>query len=66
MLLSALTEILGVNKFAAKLVTEITFFTLSFLAQHFWIFCGNSAEKQRFPAGNAFAQQRTQKWFHEK
>ncbi|BAK97941.1 hypothetical protein OBV_07430 [Oscillibacter valericigenes Sjm18-20] len=34
-LLSFLTEILAVDKFAAKLVTEITFFTLSFLAQHF-------------------------------
>jgi putative flippase GtrA len=37
-LLSFLVNSLGCNKFAAKLVTEITFFTLSFLAQRFWIF----------------------------
>ena len=65
-LLSALTEILGVNKFAAKLVTEITFFTLSFLAQHFWIFRGNSAEEQDSAADDAFPRQRIPRWFHEK
>lgn len=65
-LLSVFTKILGVNKFAAKLVTEITFFTLSFLAQHFWIFRGNSAEKQNSAVGDAFPRQRIPRWFHGK
>ena len=38
LLLSFLVNGLGCNKFAAKLVTEATFFTLSFLGQRFWIF----------------------------
>ncbi|MEA4965549.1 MAG: bifunctional glycosyltransferase family 2/GtrA family protein [Oscillospiraceae bacterium] len=38
LLLSALVNLLGWNRFAAKLLTELTFFTLSFLAQRFWIF----------------------------
>lgn len=38
LLLSFLVNTLGFNKFAAKLVTELTFFTLSWLAQRFWIF----------------------------
>lgn len=37
-LLSLLVNVLGWNKFAAKLITELTFFTFSFLAQRFWIF----------------------------
>jgi len=37
-LLSFMVNSLGVNKFAAKLVTELTFFSLSFLVQRFWIF----------------------------
>lgn len=65
-LLSALTEILDINKFTAKLVTEITFFSLSFLAQHFWIFRGKSAEEQDSAAGNAFRRQSRQEWFYEK
>lgn len=37
-LLSWLVNGLGVNKFAAKIVTEITFFTISWCAQKFFIF----------------------------
>lgn len=44
--------------FAAKLVTEITFFSLSFLVQHFWIFRGKSAEEQNSAAGAAFYRER--------
>lgn len=38
LLISWLVNGLGWNRFAAKLLTEVTFFTLSYLAQHFWIF----------------------------
>lgn len=38
LLLSALVNGLGFNRFAAKLVTEVTFFTFSYLAQRFLIF----------------------------
>lgn len=41
LLLSWLVGDVGINKFAAKLVTEITFFTLSWLAQKFVIFRKN-------------------------
>ena len=37
-LLSFLVNGLGANKYAAKIVTELTFFTLSWLGQRFWIF----------------------------
>lgn len=37
-LLSILTGTFGINKFAAKIVTEILFFTFSFIVQRFWIF----------------------------
>lgn len=37
-LLSVLVNNLGMNKFAAKLVTELTFFALSWLVQRFFIF----------------------------
>ena len=37
-LLSFLVNSLGFNKYAAKLLTEVTFFTISFLGQRFWIF----------------------------
>ncbi len=38
LLITFLVETLGVNRYIAKLVTEITFFTLSWLAQKFIIF----------------------------
>lgn len=38
LLISFLVNGLGVNRFAAKLVTEVTFFSISFIAQRFWIF----------------------------
>jgi len=38
LLLSWLVGSVGVNKFAAKILTEITFFTLSWLVQKFIIF----------------------------
>jgi len=38
LLLSFMVNTLGFDKFAAKLVTEVTFFTFSWLAQRFWIF----------------------------
>lgn len=38
LLLSFLVERLGINRFAAKLVTEVTFFLFSWLAQRFLIF----------------------------
>lgn len=37
-LLSFLVNSLGVNQFAAKLATELTFFALSWAGQRFWIF----------------------------
>lgn len=37
-LLTLLTEVLGINRYLAKLVTEITFFTASWLIQKFVIF----------------------------
>ena len=37
-LLSFLVSGLGVDKYAAKLVTELTFFSLSWLGQKYWIF----------------------------
>ena len=37
-LLSFLVNSLGWNRYAAKLITELTFFTLSWLGQRFWIF----------------------------
>ena len=45
LLVSFLVNSLGVNLFAAKLVTELVFFLLSWLAQHFWIFRKNHAAK---------------------
>lgn len=42
-LLSFLVNSLGVNQFAAKLVTELTFFILSWAGQRFWIFRRQSA-----------------------
>lgn len=38
LLLSAMVNLLHINKYIAKLVTEVTFFTLSFIGQRFWIF----------------------------
>jgi glycosyltransferase involved in cell wall biosynthesis len=37
-LLSVLVERCGWNRYAAKLLTELTFFSISWLAQKFWIF----------------------------
>ncbi|WP_283609379.1 bifunctional glycosyltransferase family 2/GtrA family protein [Faecalispora anaeroviscerum] len=37
-LLSFLVNSLGINQFTAKLATELTFFTLSWAGQKFWIF----------------------------
>ncbi|MDN5352282.1 MAG: hypothetical protein PWQ12_1202 [Clostridiales bacterium] len=54
LLLSFLVNGMGVNKFAAKLFTEVTFFTLSWLAQRFIIFKKNvpraPGEKPKRPA----------------
>lgn len=49
LLLSWLVSGLGINKFAAKIVTEITFFALSWAAQKFLIFRKKPAVKR--PAG---------------
>ena len=38
LLLSAMVNNLGINKYAAKIITEITFFTLSWITQKFIIF----------------------------
>lgn len=46
-LLSFLVNTLGANRFAAKLVTEVTFFTLSWLAQRFWIFRKKAARTEK-------------------
>ena len=46
LLLSFLVNTLGFNKYAAKIVTEVTFFTLSFLGQRFWIFRGRQPKKE--------------------
>lgn len=43
-LLSVLVNTLGINPLAAKLVTEVTFFSLSFLFQRFVIFRGHPRE----------------------
>jgi putative flippase GtrA len=49
LLLSFLVNSLGVNKFAGKLVTEVTFFTLSYLAQKFWIFRRKDSSQRKRP-----------------
>lgn len=41
LLVSFLTSGLGLNKYIAKLITEATFFAISFLIQRFWIFRKN-------------------------
>ena len=46
LLLSVLVNSLGCNKYAAKLLTEVTFFTLSWLAQRFWIFRDRGSEEK--------------------
>ena len=48
-LLSVLVETAGINKYAAKIFTEITFFTFSWLAQKFLIFRKNGREKAACP-----------------
>ncbi|MGM9662498.1 MAG: GtrA family protein [Oscillospiraceae bacterium] len=50
LLISWLVNGLHWNRFGAKLLTEVTFFTLSYLAQHFWIF------RRRGGAGSANPQ----------
>ena len=40
--LTLLVNVLQVNKFAAKLVTEVLFFFFSYLAQRCWVFRGSS------------------------
>lgn len=54
-LLSFLVNGLGANKYAAKLVTELTFFGLSWLAQRFWIF-GRAGAEAAAPALSAAAE----------
>ena len=44
-LLSILVETAGINKYAAKIFTEITFFTVSWFAQKFLIFRKNGRKK---------------------
>lgn len=42
--ISLLVNVLGWNKFLAKLVTEVLFFLFSYFAQRFWVFQERSAE----------------------
>lgn len=46
-LLSALTELVGLNRYAAKLLTELTFFILSYLIQQKVIFRKRNPEDRR-------------------
>jgi glycosyltransferase involved in cell wall biosynthesis len=46
-LLSFLTDSAGINKFAAKLITELVFFTLSWIVQRFLIFRKRSPGKEK-------------------
>ncbi len=46
-LLSFLVSGLGVDKYAAKLVTELTFFGLSWLGQKYWIFSRKQEPRRR-------------------
>lgn len=44
-LLSVLVESFGWNRYVAKLLTELTFFSISWLAQKFWIFRKSDRKK---------------------
>lgn len=46
-LLSFLVESCGWNRYAAKLLTEVTFFSISWLAQKFWIFRKNGGKQRK-------------------
>ena len=46
LLLSFLVTGIGMNKFVAKIITELTFFTISFVVQRFWIFRKKSSQEQ--------------------
>lgn len=47
LLLSVLVESLGWNRYVAKLLTELTFFSISWLAQKFWIFRKSNGKKEQ-------------------
>lgn len=62
LLLSFMVNTLGINEFAAKLVTELTFFTLSWLAQRFWIFRRHhSAAHRKISRAAAISRSRRRK-----